>query len=568
MKCSNCGFENAPGAAYCEECGASLQPGQPEVFPSAPPAEGFLPEDRYRPLRVLSEGASRLFKVASVPDGKIFWAEEMPSRNPGEWEGLLEILKKLEDKHLWKVEELVNGAGRDYLVGEALEGQSLESISAASSDPGGEKVRQWGIEAAEALAALHGAGLLHRDVQPAHLFITSGGALKLRGFHRLCLMDRPPAEHLVTRSFSAPEFYGMYGGVPDERSDIFSLGAVLYTLLAGSSFQLESRESFFVFPPLSESGKETEPALEETLQKAVSKDPARRFAKASDLGSALGAIAGLFSFETEKPVYCDYAVKTDRGKVRPINQDAALALEFTCYERSRSASARLFIVADGMGGEAAGEKASSIGVRSVARRVLESYLPDESGRATRKLFPLPPREKAAAVLREAIEEANRLVHAFSLSEPQLRGMGSTITAALLIGSSLCIGHCGDTRALLIGKSYEQVSEDHSLVGQMVRLGQMNREESLKSSQRSVIYRALGSSPSIEVDIYHRELGPGEHLLLMSDGVWEYLNEEELLRLVREQEVPEKIVMECIRLCLERGADDNCTVLAVRRDPQG
>ena len=81
----------------------------------------------------------------------------------------------------------------------------------------------------------------------------------------------------------------------------------------------------------------------------------------------------------------------------------------------------------------------------------------------------------------------------------------------------------------------------------------------------MLYRALGTSPAIEVDVYHREMKPGEMLLLMSDGVWEYLDEEELLKIAREKESPRKIADECIRLCLSRGADDNCTILAAARE---
>lgn len=566
MKCSNCGLENPPGVRYCEECGASLETAPEQVTPSLGyPAEGSLLGDKYRIGKVLREGVSRLYEVTSVPDEKLFWAEEMPPHLPGEGVGLVEALRDLDEPHLWRVEEIISAFGREYFIGEALEGQYLESLIGAPSGRLQEKVRQWGLAIAEALEAFHGAGLLHRDIQPAHLFLTSGGILKLRGFHRLCRKSTPPTDHLVTQSFSPPEFYGMFGGIPDERSDFFSLGAVLYFLMAGSYFSIEERESFFIFPSLSGSGKDVEPALEDVVLRAVSKDPAKRFATASEMVAALRAIGPLISFETEMPVPCTYALSIDRGKVRPINQDACLALEFICYEKSKPIAARLFIVADGMGGEAAGEKASSLAVRAVARRVVEDYLPDDSGRGTRKLLPSEPEERAAEILRGAISEANALVHQFSQSDPKYRGMGSTLTAALLIGSKLCIGHCGDSRAYLLGESIEQISEDHSLVGKLVRMGQMSREESLKSSQRSVLYRALGTSPAIEVDVYHREMKPGEMLLLMSDGVWEYLDEEELLKIAREKESPRKVADECLRLCLSRGADDNCTILAAARE---
>jgi protein phosphatase len=143
-------------------------------------------------------------------------------------------------------------------------------------------------------------------------------------------------------------------------------------------------------------------------------------------------------------------------------------------------------------------------------------------------------------------------------------MGCTMTAVLLEGDLAVFAHVGDTRAFLIGSELDQVTTDHSLVGSLVQMGHLTREEARHSPRRSVIYRALGTNSEVEVDLYERRLAPGDYLLVCSDGIWEYYSDEELLGFFQGDPEPADLCERLVATCLERGADDNATLAVVRR----
>ncbi len=259
------------------------------------------------------------------------------------------------------------------------------------------------------------------------------------------------------------------------------------------------------------------------------------------------------------------ALKSDIGLVRRVNQDAWLECRLAACERDVPVQAHLVVVADGMGGEAEGDKAASLAVRAVAHEVVERFLTFAVGSATALLLPEDPGERNSLVLKRALERANRTIHQYASQESSRTGMGCTMTACLLEGDLAVFGHVGDTRGFRIGATLDQVTTDHSLVGSLVQMGHMTREEARHSPRRSVIYRALGTAPEVEVDLYRRRLEPGDYLLICSDGVWEYYDDEELLAFFQGSPDPETVCNRLVQTCLARGADDNATAAVVRWD---
>ncbi|MBI4318393.1 MAG: serine/threonine-protein phosphatase [Chloroflexi bacterium] len=255
----------------------------------------------------------------------------------------------------------------------------------------------------------------------------------------------------------------------------------------------------------------------------------------------------------------DVGVATDSGG-REENEDAFLV------EPVGSLTARLrgvlCVVADGMGGHAAGEVASQMAVRTVRSRFYQTA-----------------NISVAEALREAVEVANGEVFQEARRRPDRSGMGCTLTAAVVHGNSLVIGHVGDSRAYLIRRdAIAQITSDHSLVAEQVTAGILTPEQAQSHPQRNVILRALGQNPTVKVDIIEENLEPGDVVLLCTDGLNDILTNEEI-GLNGSQVPPQKAARRLIALAKEKGARrdagladergslDNITV-AVLRVPGG
>ncbi|MGN6557537.1 MAG: Stp1/IreP family PP2C-type Ser/Thr phosphatase, partial [Solirubrobacterales bacterium] len=196
------------------------------------------------------------------------------------------------------------------------------------------------------------------------------------------------------------------------------------------------------------------------------------------------------------------AVRTDTGRQRNANEDSLYT------------AAPLFVVADGMGGAQAGEVASKAAAESFAGEL-----------------PQAPPER---VLEETITGANRTIHELARKDPSLAGMGTTITAAIvdLEAEEVAIGHVGDSRAYrLRGGRFEQLTRDHSLVEEMRRKGQLTDAQAEDHPQRSIITRALGPEPEVQVDLQTVPVQAGDVFLICSDGLTTMLDDDHIARLL-------------------------------------
>ena len=251
----------------------------------------------------------------------------------------------------------------------------------------------------------------------------------------------------------------------------------------------------------------------------------------------------------------EVAGKTDVGCVRANNED-----NFGYDSRYG-----IFVVCDGMGGQAAGEVASKMGVD-----ILLDYFRNEtpitnmqsangaSGSATQ------PGSAGARSLANAIQLANRTIHKAGQEQNGRNGMGSTIVAALVRGNSLAIGHVGDSRIYLVRRgAIQQLTQDHSLVMEQVRRGYITLEQAQKSEMQNIILRALGSEEAVEADIEDLVAVPGDLLLMTSDGLTRHVRDEEILKILQAPGNLEHACADLVQTAKERGGDDNITCLLVR-----
>src|SRR5947209_12375378 len=221
--------------------------------------------------------------------------------------------------------------------------------------------------------------------------------------------------------------------------------------------------------------------------------------------------------------------KTDTGRQRRENEDSAIA------------RAPMFVVADGMGGARAGEVASEIAIESFQDGLPESGSPEQE-------------------LAERVREANRAIYDRASQEPELQGMGTTLTAAYLDDANLAVAHVGDSRAYLFRDGeLRRLTQDHSLVDELVRRGKLTEAQAAEHPQRSIITRALGPEPTVEVDTWTYPVRPGDVLLLCSDGLTSMVSEQQITEVLSAGDGLRALADRLIDEANAAGGRDNITV---------
>jgi PPM family protein phosphatase len=243
------------------------------------------------------------------------------------------------------------------------------------------------------------------------------------------------------------------------------------------------------------------------------------------------------------------------GRVRTHNEDVLLVFTGELAGLETMPNFGLFVVADGMGGHALGERASGIAARTMARETLERILP---------FLLSDPRSEADRpslneVMETAMNAANREV--FN-GVPE--GGGTTLTCAVIIGEQLVLSHVGDSRAYIInGDICEQITRDHSLVQRLQELGQLSAAEAAIHPQRNVLYRAVGQGEGLEVDVATRRLAPGSSVLLCSDGLWGLVPDDRIMEIIRQTPSPQAACEALVSAANSAGGPDNITAVMVK-----
>lgn len=234
---------------------------------------------------------------------------------------------------------------------------------------------------------------------------------------------------------------------------------------------------------------------------------------------------------------------TDVGRVRQHNEDSIGVFP----------EIGLFLVADGMGGHSAGEVASAMAVKIIGQHLSAFRGLKKAGHIT-------------DILSEGLIKANGAIYKASRDNPELRGMGTTLTAAMVLGQEAFFCHVGDSRAYQIrAGSIRQLTLDHSLVQELVRVGGITQVEARQHPQRNVLTRALGTAPGVEVDSFSLPIKKGDLLLLCSDGLTGPLEDSDILKIILESASLDGAAKDLLGEALNRGGLDNISVLLVECD---
>lgn len=231
---------------------------------------------------------------------------------------------------------------------------------------------------------------------------------------------------------------------------------------------------------------------------------------------------------------------TDVGMKRKINQDYV----YTSQQPVGSLP-NLFLVADGMGGHNAGDYASKYAVETIV----------ETASALREQHP-------AMVFTKAIETANDRIRWKAEEDSTLAGMGTTIVAACVNGNVLEVANVGDSRLYVIGDDIRQITIDHSLVEEMIRMGGLDREAARNHPEKNIITRAVGADRNVNVDCFAVELEKDEMVLMCSDGLTNMLEDSEILSIIKKEDEIQNRALALIKEANEKGGKDNIAVVLI------
>lgn len=229
---------------------------------------------------------------------------------------------------------------------------------------------------------------------------------------------------------------------------------------------------------------------------------------------------------------------TDTGKKRSMNQDFVYASNQPVGNLSN-----LLIVADGMGGHNAGDLASRYTVELMVEHIEKSE----------EIRPIP-------LLSEAIHHANDLVLEKAKSDRSLEGMGTTVVAATVKEGYLYVANVGDSRLYVIDRKIEQITRDHSLVEEMIRIGELQRKDARSHPDRNVITRAIGVRSPVRIDFFDVKLEDGDIILLCSDGLTTMVEDEDIRQIVKKSSSPKEAAQKLVNEANKNGGKDNISVV--------
>ncbi|MEA5060578.1 MAG: Stp1/IreP family PP2C-type Ser/Thr phosphatase [Candidatus Pelethousia sp.] len=236
-----------------------------------------------------------------------------------------------------------------------------------------------------------------------------------------------------------------------------------------------------------------------------------------------------------------YAAKSEQGK-RIRNEDCL-------FIPTRPGEIPLAVVADGMGGHNAGGMASALAVEAVVTELKRGGMGS-------------PEDLILA----ALAKANAAVYDYSLVTPNCRGMGTTLVLAMVFKTRYVAANIGDSRLYYFdGSSLLQITEDHSYVAELVAAGHITREEAMRHPKRNIITRALGTREQEQADIFKGNWGPGDRLMLCTDGLFGLLDEREMTRILREENDMDAACERLVELALYGGSTDNISVALIQNE---
>jgi len=260
--------------------------------------------------------------------------------------------------------------------------------------------------------------------------------------------------------------------------------------------------------------------------------------------------------------------RTDVGRTREHNEDAFIVVDLSTDNATLQPEVRthtigrkgtLFMVADGMGGAAAGEIASAMAVDMVIGDLRANWM--SSNAASSEAF--------VRAIKQATKAANQHINTYAAHHPEYRGMGTTATIAGLFGDTLYLAQVGDSRAYLVRNGVaQQITKDQSLMQKLIEAGELTEEEAEQSERRNIILQALGPEPTVKVDLTHQAIRYGDTLVLCSDGLSGQVSKDEIASIVQRETDLTAACKALIDRANAAGGPDNITVIVARFEGKG
>ena len=251
----------------------------------------------------------------------------------------------------------------------------------------------------------------------------------------------------------------------------------------------------------------------------------------------------------------EFGARTDLGRVRENNEDSYVV----------APELNLFVLCDGMGGQASGEVASRAATKAVVEHCRKAEADPSIPLVGARNTQLSERSNRLA---SAIRRANQIVHSMAEEDAKYQGMGATIVSIWLEGEQMSLAHVGDSRSYRVraGK-IDQLTQDHSFVAEQVRRGIMTQQEAERSKLQNVLLRALGPDPDVEVEISEHVLAEGDSLLLCSDGLTRELSDSQIAAVLGEADEAQEGADRLVQLANQAGGGDNITAIVLRFAPR-
>ncbi len=478
------------------------------------------------------------------------------------------ILERIQHPAFPRVLDSFTEDGVDYLIEEIHTGRPFWDAWDDPSATAGQRFG-WLQQIAVAMQQLHQFGIVIESLRPEIFVVVPGGPVVFTDLSNLLALPLP-ADPVIRASFyTAPELV-LTPDQADARADLFGFGALLFVLFMSR----ELADMDFARPgvpkPFLPQFPDVHPLLGRLITKTFCPDRDARLPTDEAIEEDSTGFKELIRLlevcrRTLDQVRLEIASWTSAGMVRTYNEDAFTLVHAAGSQQDFQEESALVVLADGMGGTAAGEVAAALAVQSLRDDLLQKPMlaglkPDAT--AERVPFEI---EGAKQLIVDALQKTNTEIFAASQRTVGKRGMGCTVEVVYITGRFLIAGHAGDSRTYHFQEGrLHQVTRDQTLVGRLVELGQLTPEQASKHPRRSELQQALGGRPEVEPLVYDRPLKPGDWVVICSDGLSNLVGPEEMKQMLQvEASSAEMAARRLVNQANALGARDNVTVVVIR-----
>jgi serine/threonine protein phosphatase PrpC len=463
-----------------------------------------------------------------------------------------------------KVVQRFNDAGHAYLAIELPSGTNLwdawDDPTYATADKYG-----WLIQLADLLQVLHAGGAILESLRPDQVVLASGGQVVLIDSGNLLPLPVPADVPLIRTHSTAPEL--LTGVWIDARSDLYCFGAMVFALQLGRELTDLDYHSPGVPKHFLERFPDAHPLLGRLLSKTYCPDIQQRFPTSECAADDPGGFRELIGVLEQCQqllgrVRLNVAAWSTTGMVRSGNEDAFAVLQTSSGRLDELEDYVMAMVADGMGGNEAGEVAAGLAVRSLYQS-LGQQPPFNKLPLDPENSPPPTFDSIKKRINEALREANKSVYLASRQGIGRRGMGCTAEVVFTDGRRVMVGHVGDSRTYRFSRGkFTLITRDHTYVNRLVELGEISEEEAETHPRRAELQQAIGGWSDIEPEIHDVPIEPGDWILICSDGLTNQLKMSVIQELLERATSAESAARQLVNMTNLTGATDNVTVIVI------